>query len=179
MVCYRKHGHNEGDEPRYTQPTLYGLIAKHKNPRELYLDQLLASGKIETALANEMIEAFKQLLSDRFNNVRQKEIPERARGPHKDWEGMEFSKENSFDASPSTGVSLANLDLIAKAINNVPAGMEIVKKAQKVLDDRAALYSNDKLDWPALPDPISKILRAFLSPKSFLIQFENLLKIIL
>ncbi|NOT81081.1 MAG: 2-oxoglutarate dehydrogenase E1 component [Bacteriovoracaceae bacterium] len=147
MVCYRKHGHNEGDEPRYTQPTLYGLIAKHKNPRELYLDQLLASGKIETALANEMTEAFKQLLSDRFNNVRQKEIPERARGPHKDWEGMEYSKENSFDASPATGVSLANLDLIAKAINTVPTGMEIVKKAQKVLDDRAALYTNDKLDW--------------------------------
>jgi len=147
MVCYRKHGHNEGDEPRYTQPTLYGLITKHKNPRELYLDQLLSNGKIEAALANEMIESYKQLLSDRFNNVRQKEIPERARGPHKDWEGMEYSKENSFDSSPDTKVSLANLEKVAKAITAVPSGMEIVKKAQKVLEDRIQAFSTDKLDW--------------------------------
>lgn len=147
MVCYRKHGHNEGDEPRYTQPTLYGLITKHKNPRELYLDQLLASGKIESALANEMIESYKQLLSDRFNNVRQKEIPERARGPHKDWEGIEYSKENSFDQSPDTSVSRDVLEKVSKSINTAPQGMELVKKTLKVLEDRATAFSTDKLDW--------------------------------
>ncbi|MEA9356159.1 2-oxoglutarate dehydrogenase E1 component [Bacteriovorax sp. PP10] len=147
IVCYRKYGHNEGDEPRYTQPHLYGLITKHKNPRELYLDQLMASGKIEAKLAADMMDAYKQLLSDRFNNVRQNEVPKKSKGPHKDWEGMEFSNANSFDESPATGVKREVLDRVAKAINTVPAGMELMKKAQKVLDDRQAFYDGDKLDW--------------------------------
>jgi 2-oxoglutarate dehydrogenase E1 component len=147
IVCYRKYGHNEGDEPRYTQPHLYGLITKHKNPRELYLDQLMTSGKIEAKLAADMMDAYKQLLSDRFNNVRQNEVPKKSKGPHKDWEGMEFSNANSFDESPATGVKREVLDRVAKAINTVPQGMELMKKAQKVLDDRQAFYDGDKLDW--------------------------------
>lgn len=147
MVCYRKYGHNEGDEPRFTQPHLYDLIIKHKNPRELYLDQLLASGKIESELASEMINAYKQLLSDRFNNVRQKEIPNKIKGPHKDWEGMTYAKADSFDESPSTGVKIEILEKILKAINNVPSGMQLMKKTQKVLEERNLAYQNDKLDW--------------------------------
>ena len=147
MVCYRKYGHNEGDEPRYTQPHLYGLITKHKNPRELYLEQLLSSGKIEANLATEMMDAYKQLLSDRFNNVREKNVAAKGKGPHKDWEGMEFSKADSFDESPATGVKKELLDNVAKAINAIPKGMELMKKAQKVLEDRQAAYDADKLDW--------------------------------
>ena len=147
MVCYRKYGHNEGDEPRYTQPHLYDLITKHKNPRELYLDQLLTSGKIESALATEMIDAYKQLLSDRFNNVRQNEIPTKVSGPHKDWEGFTTSKSDSFDESPSTGVKKEVLEKVLKAINSTPSGMQLMKKTQKVLDDREAAFTTDKLDW--------------------------------
>ena len=147
MVCYRKYGHNEGDEPRFTQPHLYELITKHKNPRELYLDQLLASGKIESALATEMIDSFKQLLSDRFNNVRQKEVPHKKKGPHKDWEGMTYSAADSFDESPSTGVTKEMLEKVVKAINSAPSGMQLMKKTQKVLEDRDLAFKNDKLDW--------------------------------
>lgn len=147
IVCYRKYGHNEGDEPRYTQPHLYGLITKHKNPRELYLDQLMASGKIEAKLATEMMEAYKQLLSDRFNNVRQNEVPKKSKGPHKDWEGLDFSTPTSFDESPATGVKKDVLERVAKALTTAPAGMELMKKTQKVLEDRKAFYEGDKLDW--------------------------------
>lgn len=147
MVCYRKHGHNEGDEPRYTQPHLYGLITKHKNPRELYLDRLLASEKIHNELALEMDEAYKQLLSDRFNNVRQKEVPIKGKGPHKDWDGLEYSKPESFDESPFTGVKRDILEKVSRAINLIPDGMVLMKKAQKILEDRALAFSNDKLDW--------------------------------
>lgn len=147
MVCYRKYGHNEGDEPRFTQPHLYDLITKHKNPRELYLDQLLSSGKIESALATEMINSYKELLSDRFNNVRQKEIPKKSKGPHKDWEGLSFADADSFDESPATGVKKEILDKVIKAINSVPESMQLMKKTQKVLEDRNQAYQNDKLDW--------------------------------
>lgn len=147
MVCYRKYGHNEGDEPRFTQPHLYELITKHKNPRELYLDNLLSQGKIESALATEMIEAYKQLLSDRFNNVRQKEIPVRKKGPHKDWEGVDFAGPDSFNESPATGVKKDILEKVVKAINTTPSGMQVIKKTQKVLDDRNEMWKSDKLDW--------------------------------
>lgn len=147
MVCYRKYGHNEGDEPRYTQPHLYDLITKHKNPREMYLDSLLSQGKIEAALANEMIDSFKQLLSDRFNNVRQKEIPSLKKGPHKDWEGLSFANAEAFNESPSTGVKKEVLEKVLKAINSTPSGMQVIKKTQKVLDDRNDAWKNDKLDW--------------------------------
>lgn len=147
MVCYRKHGHNEGDEPRYTQPHLYDLITKHKNPRELYLDKLLASGKIEAKLAEEMIEAYKQLLSDRFNNVRQKEIPVKQKGPHKDWEEIGYSNADSFNESPATGVKKEVLEKVLKAINTIPSGMQVIKKTQKILEDRDQFFKTDKLDW--------------------------------
>lgn len=147
MVCYRKYGHNEGDEPRYTQPHLYDLITKHKNPRELYLDQLLTSGKIESALATEMIEAYKQLLSDRFNNVRQKDIPTKKKGPHKDWDDLSYASADAFEESPATGVKKEVLEKVLKAINTAPSGMQLIKKTQKVLDDRDQAYKTDKLDW--------------------------------
>ncbi|MBP9681840.1 MAG: 2-oxoglutarate dehydrogenase E1 component [Bacteriovorax sp.] len=147
MVCYRKYGHNEGDEPRYTQPHLYDLITKHKNPRELYLDKLLASGKIESQLANEMIESYKQQLSDRFNNVRQKEIPSKKKGPHKDWEGFSYATVESFEESPATGVKREDLEKVLKAINSIPSGMQVIKKTQKVLEDRDQAFKSDKLDW--------------------------------
>lgn len=147
IVCYRKYGHNEGDEPRYTQPHLYGLITKHKNPRELYIDYLLSKGEIEAKLATEMMEAYKQLLSDRFNNVRQNEIPKKGKGPHKDWEGLEFAGPDAFDESPATGVKRDSLDKVMKALLHVPKGMELMKKTQKILDDRKEFYEGDKLDW--------------------------------
>lgn len=147
IVCYRKYGHNEGDEPRYTQPHLYGLITKHKNPRELYIDYLLSKGEIEAKLATEMMEAYKQLLSDRFNNVRQNEIPKKGKGPHKDWEGLEFAGPEAFLESPATGVKREALDKVMKALLHVPKGMELMKKTQKILDDRKEFYESDKLDW--------------------------------
>jgi 2-oxoglutarate dehydrogenase E1 component len=147
IVCYRKYGHNEGDEPRYTQPHLYGLITKHKNPRELYIDYLLSKGEIEAKLATDMMDAYKQLLSDRFNNVRQNEVPKKGKGPHKDWEGIEFAGPNAFDESPATGVKKEALDKVMKALLSVPQGMELMKKTQKILDDRKEFYENDKLDW--------------------------------
>jgi 2-oxoglutarate dehydrogenase E1 component len=93
------------------------------------------------------MEAYKLLLSDRFNNVRQKEVPLKGKGPHKDWEGMVFSNDNSFDESPATSVKREVLEKVAKAINTIPKGMELMKKAHKVIDDRQAAFDNDKLDW--------------------------------
>ncbi len=147
MVCYRKHGHNEGDEPKYTQPHLYGLVAKHKNPRELYMEKLIKFGSIEKDLAKKMQDEFKKELSDRFNMVKQEEIPKRRKGPHKEWLNLRWAKSEDFLASPDTSVTKESLEHILDAITKTPEGFKTLKKAQKLLDNRRKAYDNDQLDW--------------------------------
>jgi 2-oxoglutarate dehydrogenase E1 component len=96
---------------------------------------------------SDMIESYKVLLSDRFNNVRQKEIPAKVSGPHKDWKGLEYSKANSFDESPATGVAKATLEKVMKAMNTYPEKMQLIKKTLKVLEDRETAFTTDKIDW--------------------------------
>jgi len=147
MVCYRKHGHNEGDEPKYTQPHLYGLVAKHKNPRELYMEKLIKAGSIHKELAKEMQDAFKKELSDRFNMVKQEEIPQRRKGPHKEWLNLRWSKAEDFVESPDTSVKKADLEKILEGITSTPEGFKTLRKAQKILDQRKKAYDSDQLDW--------------------------------
>ena len=134
MVCYRKHGHNEGDEPKYTQPHLYGLIKKQKNPREIYLSRLLEKGEIEKGLAEKMQEEFKQLLSDRLNDVKQKSLPPVTKGPDKEWDDIRESKPGDFDISPNTSVKKETLDKVMEALTHYPDGFNIIKKAKKLLE---------------------------------------------
>lgn len=147
MVCYRKHGHNEGDEPKYTQPHLYGLIQKQKSPRELYSDYLISQGEIKAELAKNMETEFKKLLSDRLNNVKQKDLPERVKGPHTEWLDYRWSKPEDFDKSPETGYPREKLEHIIHKITTVPEEFNLLKKAGKILEDRKRLWDEDTLDW--------------------------------
>src|SRR6185436_314185 len=70
ILGYRKYGHNEGDEPRFTQPLLYKAIAKHPNPREIYIEKLLSQGAIEANLAKEMDQQFKDMLQVSLDKAR-------------------------------------------------------------------------------------------------------------
>lgn len=147
MVCYRKHGHNEGDEPKFTQPHLYGLIAKTKNPRELYINFLKERGDIYADLAKEMEKDFKSVLSDRFNNVKEKKMPTKNKGYHTEWLDLRNSKLDDFDNSPQTGVDAKKLDEIIKKITHAPEGFNVLKKAGKILKDRENAYNENRLDW--------------------------------
>ena len=71
LLCYRKHGHNEGDEPRYTQPILYNAIANHADPRKIYVDKLLSNNDIEAQLAKDMQQEFQNQLSDRLDEAKE------------------------------------------------------------------------------------------------------------
>ncbi|MEX1100268.1 MAG: thiamine pyrophosphate-dependent enzyme, partial [Bacteriovoracaceae bacterium] len=120
MVCYRKHGHNEGDEPKFTQPHLYGLIAKSKNPRELYTQFLTERGDYFKDLAKSMEKEFKEMLSDRFSNVKENKMPVKNKGYHTEWLDLRWSEPNDFDFSPETGVKKRNLDNIVQNITTAP-----------------------------------------------------------
>lgn len=148
LLCYRKHGHNEGDEPRYTQPILYKSIAKHPDPRQIYVEKLLAQGEIEAQMAKQMVLAFQAELQDRLDDA--KEI-QKAKVTHflEDyWTGLRKSESEDFDKSPSTAVKKSSLDKVAKAVYSVPDDLKFIRKIDKELEKRRKMYEDtDALDW--------------------------------
>jgi len=148
MVCYRRNGHNESDEPRFTQPTLYANIATHPNPREVYTQKLIARGDIDAQLAAQMDSEFKAELQARLDSVKQKVRPEYV--PLKldnRWAELSFANEADFDKSPNTGISKEAIDKVAAALTKMPEGFKALKQIEKVLSDRKAYFDNGVLNW--------------------------------
>jgi 2-oxoglutarate dehydrogenase E1 component len=147
MVCYRKHGHNESDEPKFTQPKLYNLIAKHPNPREIYAKELAERGK-STELATQLEKEFRQMLQDRLNMVKQTSMPYKFQKLEEEWHKFRHSKPEDFDKSPETGISQEIIDKVGKALCKVPEGFSPIKQIAKLLDERERMFFKDKkLDW--------------------------------
>ena len=150
MLCYRRHGHNESDEPKFTQPQLYAKISKHANPREVYNKRLIEKGDINADLAQQMDEEFKKLLQDRLEMVKQKPLPYEFQESEKAWQSLRRSKPEDFDQSPETGVSAKQLEKVAKALVKVPEGFKPIKQIEKALKQRNEMFFKTKeLNWAA------------------------------
>lgn len=149
MVCYRKHGHNEGDDPSFTQPKLYELIKKHANPREIYTQKLLADGTTGVKkLAQDMEKRFWDDLQKKLDEVKEKPLPYEMQEPEKAWSSLRFSKEDDFDKSPDTAISKEQLDDLFEKIMSIPEGLTPLRKIKKLIDDKVKLYKKEqKLDW--------------------------------
>ncbi len=147
MVCYRKHGHNESDEPRFTQPSFYKLISQHANPREVYKDKLIEGKQIEAQLAIQMEEQFKNLLQDRFNSVKQKPLPYLYQKPEEQWKSFRRSTPKDFDYSPKTNVSKDVLEKTLKALTSLPKDFKPIQKIEKLLEERKTRWNDDQFDW--------------------------------
>jgi 2-oxoglutarate dehydrogenase E1 component len=147
MVCYRKHGHNESDEPRFTQPKFYQQISKHANPREVYKDKLIEGKQIEAQLAVQMEEQFKNLLQDRFNQVKQKPLPYLYQKPEEQWQSFRRSVPKDFDYSPKTAVSKDVLEKTLKALTTLPSDFKPIQKIVKLMEERTKRWEDDQLDW--------------------------------
>jgi 2-oxoglutarate dehydrogenase E1 component len=148
MVCYRRNGHNESDEPRFTQPTLYANITNHPNPREIYTQKLIKQGEIEAKLAEQMDAEFKAELQARLDLVKQKVRPPYI--PLKldnAWSELRYSNETDFDKSPKTAISQAVVDQVAKAITTLPKGFVALKQIEKVIADRKVFFEKGELNW--------------------------------
>ena len=149
MVCYRRYGHNEADEPKFTQPTMYNIIDKHQNPREIYKDLLIKRGDVDAELAQSMDTEFKKQLQDRLDQVKQKaEIPYKPLRLDLDWAELRFSEPKDFDHSPETGVSMEVLEKIGDALVKIPEGFKPLKQIDKLLKDRQAMLTETKMvNW--------------------------------
>lgn len=149
LLCYRKHGHNEGDEPKFTQPSLYALIDKHPNPREVYTQTLLQNGESEVQeLAKEMEKSFWADLQERLDEVRQNPLPYTYQKPEQWWAELRKSRPDDFERSPVTAVKEEEVKRLFKALMQWPKEFVPLRKVEKLLQDKIKLFETEgKLDW--------------------------------
>lgn len=149
MVCYRKHGHNEGDDPKFTQPTLYALIDEHPNPREVYVKYLLEHGEPEAQkLAKEMEKKFWDDLQDRLDEVKQNPLPYTYQQPDKWWKELRKATDDDFDQSPDTAITSESFTTIFNAMMKWPDNFTPLRKVEKIIHEKVKLFESEKkLDW--------------------------------
>jgi 2-oxoglutarate dehydrogenase E1 component len=149
MVCYRKHGHNEGDDPKYTQPQLYKLIDQHKNPREKYVEFLSQNGTADAQnLAKEMEQKFWSDLQARLDEVKQNPLPYKYQAPELAWKAMQKATAANFESSPDTSISPDKAKYIFNALMKWPEGFSPLKKVEKLIQEKIKLFeSENKIDW--------------------------------
>jgi len=148
MVCYRRHGHNESDEPKFTQPELYNIISKHPNPREIYTKRLTERGDFDAKIATQMDEEFRQLLQDRLNMVKEKPLPYQATKFELEWANLRRSKPEDFERSPETGITQDQIEKVAEAITFIPKGFKPIKQIEAQMKQRKEMFFDTKeLNW--------------------------------
>jgi 2-oxoglutarate dehydrogenase E1 component len=145
LMCYRKYGHNEGDEPAFTQPHEYAKISAKKSIRELYRDALIRQGVLEKKISEELESDFKRALQEELKQL--KEAPKEEK----------TVKTSALLPTPvsfrhiQTGVSLPILQQIAEKACTVPKGVTVHPKLQRLLKDRLSMIvegpSAKPLDW--------------------------------
>lgn len=149
MVCYRRHGHNEADDPKFTQPEMYDIISKHPNPREIYTQLLIDRGELEKDMAQEMESEYWNNLQSRLDMIKQKPLPYTYQEPEQAWRDLKahFKGPQDFSTSPPTGISEDHLKMILNHLTSVPAGFNPLVKVSRLLKSQKELIENGKLDW--------------------------------
>ncbi|MCP4120445.1 MAG: 2-oxoglutarate dehydrogenase E1 component [Bacteroidetes bacterium] len=150
MVCYRRHGHNEGDDPQYTQPQMYSIIKNHMGVRDRYSKYLTEKGQIEAELVKSMDKRFWSDLQDRLEMVKEKIKPYEHQGPELAWKEMRKVKPVDFLESPETAISKEDIVTIVKGLIKMPEGFQPIRKVQKMLASRRLdMRKKENVDWAA------------------------------
>ena len=148
ILGYRKYGHNEGDEPRFTQPIMYQSVAKHKNVYEQFLNVLVSDQTIKREDANQLTQSFKQDLQEQLEFAKNNPIGKKPDMFQSNWKGYRLAKPNDFESSIKTATKKSTLDQIATALTQIPDTIELFSKMTKLLKQRHELYFNQKkVDW--------------------------------
>ncbi len=154
ILGYRRHGHNEADEPRFTQPDLYRHIARHPQVREVYSKKLVESGSLTEKETTEMEEEFKQYLNDRLEKANQQETASVTSFLQGVWSGVRRAKDKDFEQSPVTGVPQNKFFEISQLVTDLSrngsadSNLKFFAKIKKLYQNRRKMVAEDKkLDW--------------------------------
>ena len=147
ILGYRKYGHNEGDEPRFTQPLLYKQIATHPNPRQIYVDKLIAQGAVDADTAKEIEKQFKDSLQGMLDEARKTEkakITSYLEGP---WKGLKMGQSGDMNQLVETKVDEKIFLGIARKTTELPKDKKFFSKIEKTFGDRREMIEKDAYDW--------------------------------
>ncbi len=148
LLGYRKYGHNEGDEPRFTQPKLYKIIAKHKNPRDIYAEKLISEGVIEEGFVKQLEVEYKATLEEELVDSRKEDKTIITPFMADEWKGFVPVREWEMMESVDTSYRKKDLDHIARALTELPEDKKFLRKVVRLVGDRKKMYfETDKLDW--------------------------------
>ncbi|TVZ56627.1 2-oxoglutarate dehydrogenase E1 component [Lutibacter sp. Hel_I_33_5] len=148
LLGYRKYGHNEGDEPRFTQPKLYKAIAKHKNTKEIYAEQLTSEGSIDDDYLTSITSEFKQMLEKEFDASKKVKTSKVKEFMESTWKDFKRQRLDAMLQPIDTKYGLDSLKNIAKVVSTVPENVKFVRKAERILQGRAKMaFETNSLDW--------------------------------
>jgi len=148
LLCYRKYGHNEGDEPRFTQPLLYKAIARHPNPRDMYVNDLIDQGVMTKEEADAIIAEFAESLEkmlDASKKIDKAIVYEFLKST---WKGIGRGSHKELQKSPLTGVAKKNLLDLGKKVTELPGDKKFFKKIERLMNERKKMVvEKGVLDW--------------------------------
>lgn len=148
LLGYRKYGHNEGDEPRFTQPLLYKAIARHPNARDIYINDLVDQGIISREEAEKVISDFAEELEKMLGASKKLGKAVMHQFLHSIWKGIGHGSHEDLQISPETGVKKAKLLELAKKVTELPKDKTFFKKIEKLIEDRRKMvFDKGSLDW--------------------------------
>ncbi|TDN95211.1 2-oxoglutarate dehydrogenase E1 component [Salegentibacter sp. 24] len=148
LLGYRKYGHNEGDEPKFTQPKLYKAIAKHKNTMDIYAEKLKSANIIDDDYLAKLEEEYKAGLEENLEDSRKEETTKITPFMQDEWEGFDNVFEDEMMKEIDTTYKIKDLDKVAKAISQLPGEKKFMRKVKKIIDLRHTQYfEENKLDW--------------------------------
>ena len=147
LLGYRKYGHNEGDEPKFTQPLLYKAIAKHKNPRDIYAQKLMEEGVIDSSYVSKLEEDYKNALEEKLVDSRKIKKTEITPFMSNEWVDYSTTEEDGMMKAVDTSYSKEALAKITKVLSSLPKDKKFIRKISRLIESRQTMFDEDRLDW--------------------------------
>jgi 2-oxoglutarate dehydrogenase E1 component len=148
LLGYRKYGHNEADDPRFTQPRLYKAITQHPDPREIYCRQLEESGAIDSQQVAELEKDFQRQLQALLAEAKEKRVAPEISIFEKDWHGFRDAEDKDFERSPDTSVDEKTLLEVGEQIVTIPERIKVFDKIERLYKEKGKRFLADRTcDW--------------------------------
>ena len=147
LICYRRFGHNEGDEPAFTQPKMYEVIKKHPTLMKIYQEKLVGEGVIDQQFAEGFYQEKIDNLQTILDDVRKKPPEVKPLAFAGIWSGLRMSTPEDFERAVDTKASGQHLKQVAEVLTSEPANFNIHSKIKRLIGQRKKMVDEDHLDW--------------------------------
>jgi len=147
LLCYRKYGHNEGDEPKFTQPKLYKAIASHPNPKDIYLNELMSANIVTAEEGKTIDKSIYDSLDKSYEASKKEKKTIVLNFLEETWKGYRSGHKDDFEGNEKTALNFKTLKALSTKVASLPEGHNYFRKIKKLFNDRLKMIEDDRLDW--------------------------------